>query len=189
LRLSSHSSDDDEEAAPRAPRAAVVREPEPINDFERARLENIRRNQEALAGTSLPGCLFCSLLLTRHRSRPPAALMGGVQAIAPKMSQAAAPGGPRRRRPAVRPLCTRCAAAAAAHPPPASAQASESEEVVQLRERKAEAAEAALAARAHVDTADAAITAAEAAFARGAGTEAVMDVRARGRVAQAVGAP
>ena len=35
----------------RAARAVVVPEPEPLNDFERARLENIRRNQEALAGT------------------------------------------------------------------------------------------------------------------------------------------
>jgi len=42
----------------RAVRAAPVPEPEPLNDFERARLENIRRNQEALAGM-LHSCL-CS---------------------------------------------------------------------------------------------------------------------------------
>ena len=35
----------------RAARAVVVPEPEPLYDVERARLENIRRNQEALAGT------------------------------------------------------------------------------------------------------------------------------------------
>ena len=45
---------DDDEGAGRGPRAAPVREPEPINDFERARLENIRRNQEALAGELPP---------------------------------------------------------------------------------------------------------------------------------------
>ena len=39
------------QAPARASRGVVVPEPEPLNDFERARLENIRRNQEALAGT------------------------------------------------------------------------------------------------------------------------------------------
>jgi len=47
---SSPSEEDDEGPPVRSGRALAVREPEPVNDFERARLENIRRNQEALAG-------------------------------------------------------------------------------------------------------------------------------------------
>jgi hypothetical protein len=49
-----HRSSEGEEEGPRPPRVAPVREPEPLNDFERARLENIRRNQEALAGALPP---------------------------------------------------------------------------------------------------------------------------------------
>ena len=50
VRLAMRSGSDEDEGPGRGPRLAPVREPEPINDFERARLENIRRNQEALAG-------------------------------------------------------------------------------------------------------------------------------------------
>jgi hypothetical protein len=52
-RLALRSGSDDDDGPGRGPRMAPVREPEPINDFERARLENIRRNQEALAGKCL----------------------------------------------------------------------------------------------------------------------------------------
>jgi hypothetical protein len=66
LSLRSHNaprSSDEEEGGGRGPRVAPVREPEPLNDFERARLENIRRNQEALAGARGESATARALLL------------------------------------------------------------------------------------------------------------------------------
>ena len=62
VRLAMRSGSDEDDGPGRGPRMAPVREPEPINDFERARLENIRRNQEALAGE----CLASTRLRLRH---------------------------------------------------------------------------------------------------------------------------
>ena len=95
VRLAMRSGSDEDDGPGRGPRLAPVREPEPINDFERARLENIRRNQEALAGECQ--CLNRERVCgTRADVCLDAALMGGVEAIAPKISEAVAPA-PRRR--------------------------------------------------------------------------------------------
>jgi hypothetical protein len=70
-------SSDGEPEGPRPPRVVPVREPEPLNDFERARLENIRRNQEALAGAppTLPGN---NARAHPRRTRPPAPALAGL---------------------------------------------------------------------------------------------------------------
>jgi len=100
--------------------------------------------------------------------------MGGVSALTPKEAQPAPAARRSRARPAVRRSPSQASSRALTKTPSPTAQPAENEAVRDLREQKAAAEARRHALLSQLDEADAAITAAESAFARGMGSEEAM---------------